>query len=229
VCDSFPAVVDALARELEARGVYSPAALRFVIARGHAAGALALEQAAALFERGEAAQALIVGIDTHGDRATLERLGLLGALKSRGSPRGFLPGEASAVLCLRPASEGSCGVLVRGVGLGEEGETPSTARGLTSAVSQSIVVAVVLVAVWRHEARSARAGIAHVLGAIGRLAGATEQARAEARAARVAVQGMRGILIDIQHETCGPVSLRPASLPQPSGTPARPDPGAASP
>ena len=138
VCDSFPAVVDALARELEARGGCCPAALRFVIARGHAAGALAMEQAAALFERGEAAQALIVGIDTHGERATLERFGLTGALKSRGSPRGFLPGEASAVLCLRPTSEKPCGVLVCGVGLGEEGETPSTARGLTSAVSQSI-------------------------------------------------------------------------------------------
>ena len=32
-----------------------------------------MEQAAALFERGEAAQAFIVGIDTHGERATLER------------------------------------------------------------------------------------------------------------------------------------------------------------
>ncbi len=138
VCDDWPAVIDALASELEARGVRSPPTLRFVVARGHAAGAVALERAAALLERGDATQALIVGVDTHGDRATLERLALIGALKSGGSAGGFVPGEASAVLCLRPAFEGSRGVRVCGVGLGEEAETPSTARGLTSAVSQSI-------------------------------------------------------------------------------------------
>jgi 3-oxoacyl-[acyl-carrier-protein] synthase-1 len=138
VRDDWPAVVDALANELEARDMRSPAALRFLIARGHASGGLALERAAALFERGEAAQALIVGIDSHGDRATLERLGLTGALKSRASPGGFVPGEAAAVLCVRPAAAGSTGVLVRGVGLDEESDTPSMARGLTSAVSQAI-------------------------------------------------------------------------------------------
>ena len=147
VCDDWPAVVDALAGELEARGVRSPPALRFVIARGHAAGGLALERAGALLKRGEATQALIVGVDTHGDRATLERLALIGALESGGSAGGFVPGEASAVLCLRPAFEGSRGVRICGVGLGEEGDTPSTARGLTSAVSQSI-------ATWGGAARS---------------------------------------------------------------------------
>jgi 3-oxoacyl-[acyl-carrier-protein] synthase-1 len=138
VREEWPAVVDAIAAEIEARGARVPPSLRFVLARGHAAGVLALEQAAALFERGEAAQAWIVGLDAHGERATLERLALTGALKSRRAPGGFVPGEAAAVLCVRPASAGAAGVVVRGLGVANERDTPSTARALTLAVSRSI-------------------------------------------------------------------------------------------
>ena len=138
VRDDWPAVARGLAGEAESRGARIPAELRFVIARGHAAGALALEQAATLFERGHAEQALIVGLDTHGDRATLLRLDLAGVLGSRRSRGGFFPGEAAAVLCVRVATENARGARVCSVGVGEETEQPSTARGLTSAVSQSL-------------------------------------------------------------------------------------------
>jgi len=136
--DDWPSVVEELAAEIEARGAHVPAALRFVLARGHAAGGIALQRAAALLEAGEAQEAFIVGLDAHGERATLERFSLAGVLKSRRSPSGFTPGEAAAVLCVRRAAEGAMGVRVAGIGVDEESETPSTARGLTSAISQSI-------------------------------------------------------------------------------------------
>lgn len=138
VREEWSAVVCAIAAEIEARGARVPPSLRFVLARGHAAGVLALEQAAALLDRGEAAQAWIVGLDTYGERATLERLALTGALKSRHVPCGFVPGEAAAVLCVRPAFPETCGLVVRGLGVAKESDTPSTARALTSAVSRSI-------------------------------------------------------------------------------------------
>ncbi len=137
--DPWPAVRELLAEHLEAQGIPVPAALRCLFAHGHAAGALALQRASELFERGEAAQVVIVGLDSHGERATLERLALLGWLRSRCSPGGMIPGEAAAALCLRPASanEGG-GAVVRGVGVARETDSPSTARALTAAVSAAI-------------------------------------------------------------------------------------------
>jgi hypothetical protein len=138
VCDDWLAIVDALAADIEAQGACVPQSLRVLIQRGHASGVLALRRAAELFTGGEASQALIVGLDTHGDRATLERLDLLCELRSRRSPGGFVPGEAAAVLCVRPAKEGDLGAIVRGLGVEVEREKPSTACALTSAVAQAM-------------------------------------------------------------------------------------------
>ena len=77
----------------------------------------------------------------------------------------------------------------------------------------ALAVAAVLLAIWRDEERSTRAGVAHLLAALGALAGAVEQARAEAHAARNAVHSLTPALTDIHREACGPVSLRPAKLP----------------
>ncbi len=77
----------------------------------------------------------------------------------------------------------------------------------------ALAVAVALVAIWRDEERSTRAGVAHLLAALGALAGAVEQARAEAHAARNAIHSLTPALTDIHREACGPVSLRPAKLP----------------
>lgn len=138
VREEWSTVADRFAVELEARGVVVPRTLRFVIARGHAAGALALERAAGLLGRREAEQAWIVGLDSYGERATLERLSLAGVLKSRRTPEGFLPGEAAAVLCVRPATREAPGIHVGGIGIATESDAPSTARALTSAVARSI-------------------------------------------------------------------------------------------
>ncbi len=136
--DNWPLVVDALAHEIEARGANVPSGLRLLVRRGHASGVLALRTAAQLFERQQAAQVVIGGLDTHGEPATLERLDRLGLLKSRRSPGGFLPGEASAAVCVRPASGRERGVLVHGVGVEVETEAPGSARSLTAAVAQAI-------------------------------------------------------------------------------------------
>lgn len=69
-----------------------------------------------------------------------------------------------------------------------------------------------LVANVRRERADVEERLDHVLGALSVLGGAVEQARAEAAAARTAVQGMRSVLGEVHQETCGPVSLRPGSL-----------------
>jgi len=137
-CDEWPAVVDALAEEAAGHGVHVPPGLRVLCARGHASGVLALQQAAKLFEHGEASQALIVGLDSHGERATLERLDLLGMLRSERWPEGFVPGEAAAVLCVRPARKGECGPFLRGLGTVREVDAPSCGRALTTAVAHAL-------------------------------------------------------------------------------------------
>ncbi len=136
--DDWTALTGTIAAHLEAHGLRPCSKRPVLIRRGHAAGVLALCHIQKLFERGEAAQAVIVGVDSHGERATLERLDLAGLLKSRRSPGGFVPGEAAAVLCVRPATDDRRGRLVCGIGIDQESEEPSTARGLTSAVSKSL-------------------------------------------------------------------------------------------
>lgn len=137
--EPWPALVDVLVDDLRGCGIGVPVGMRVLLPHGHAAGALALRRACELFERGEAAQALIVGVDAHGDRATLERLDLLGVLRSRRSPGGFVPGEAAVVLCIRPALDPPAGPgLVQGLGLAHEAEVPSAARALTGAIRDAM-------------------------------------------------------------------------------------------
>ena len=136
--DNWPLVVDALAAEIETHGATVPDTLRILVRRGHAGGILALRTASQLFDRGEAAQAVIVGLDTHGEPATLEHLDKLGLLKSRRSPNGFLPGEAAAVVCVRPATGRERGASLRGIGLEVETQVPSQARAMAAAMGQAL-------------------------------------------------------------------------------------------
>lgn len=148
--DENAVILAALAAEIEARDAHVPEALRFWLPRGHAAGVLALQRAAELFDSGDAAQVILVGLDHRGDRATLERLDLSGALRSRRSPAGFLPGEAAAVLCVRPATRGAPGPLVCGLRSATESEAPTRARALTAAVDQALTT-------WGGDPKSVRA------------------------------------------------------------------------
>lgn len=136
--DNWPLVLDALANEIETRGSVVPEALRILIRRGHAGGFLAMRAAAQLFDRGEAAQAVIVGLDTHGEPATLEHLDRMGLLKSRRTPNGFLPGEAAAALCVRPVTGRERGAGVRSIGIEVETGPPAGARAITAAVQQAL-------------------------------------------------------------------------------------------
>lgn len=136
--DSWPMVLDALALEIEARGVTVPESMRILVRRGHAAGILALRTAAQLFERGQAAQAFLVGLDTHGEPATLEHLDKLGLLRSKRTPNGFLPGEAASVVCVRPATGRERGPSVRSLGVEVETQAPPEARSMAAAIEQAI-------------------------------------------------------------------------------------------
>ena len=53
-----------------------------------------------------------------------------------------------------------------------------------------------------------------MIAAIGALSGAMEQTRSEAAVARTTVQRMQAHVAEIHHETCGPVALRPVSIPR---------------
>jgi 3-oxoacyl-[acyl-carrier-protein] synthase-1 len=147
VRDDWAPLTRAIATHLENRGHRGCSERPCRLHRGHAAGVFALCHIQRLFERGEATQAVIVGIDTHGDRATLERLDLAGLLKSRRSPGGFVPGEAAAVVCVRPVGRGegepgpatdAARWVVRGLGTATERERSSTALGLTLAVGEAL-------------------------------------------------------------------------------------------
>jgi len=137
--DEWKAVRDALAGELATQGVRVPEGLRFLVRCGHAAGMIALSQAAALFDAGQADGAFVVGLDDQGERSTLERLDRLGLSKSVYAPNGFVPGEAAAVLCVRRAlSENAGGLVVRGFRHELEREVPSRALALTEAIEGAI-------------------------------------------------------------------------------------------
>lgn len=136
--DAWPVVLDALALEIEARGVTVPESLRILVRRGHASGILALRTAAQLFERGQAAQAFIVGLDTHGEPATLEHLDKLGLLRSRRTPKGFVPGEAASVVCVRPANGREKGPSVRSLAVEVETRSPPETRSMIATIEQAL-------------------------------------------------------------------------------------------
>lgn len=129
-----------LAASLAALGLSVPPELVRVVPRGHAAGVVALREAAALLEERRAAQVVVVGLDAHGERGTLERLDLLGWSGSSRARSGFLPGEASAALVLRPAAANEPGPQIRGWGDHTELEVPSCGDALTGAVRAALDV-----------------------------------------------------------------------------------------
>lgn len=90
----------------------------------------------------------------------------------------------------------------------------------------ALLASVSLLVVVCREAAVMRATLGHVLhtvhqarSATDRARGQAEQARAEGLAARLAVQALREVVDDIHSETCGPVALRPCSLPPSTGHP----------
>lgn len=136
--DSWGLVIDALANEIQARGTAVPDTARVLVRRGHASGVLALRTASQLLERGQVAQAVIVGLDTHGEPATLEHLDRLGLLRSRRSPNGFLPGEAAAAIAVRPVTSRDRGCAVRSLGIEVETTAPATSRAMAAAIGQAL-------------------------------------------------------------------------------------------
>ena len=139
--EDWGSVLSWSASELEKRGAHVPPSLRVIVARGHAGGVLALKQAAEMLQRGEAVEAWIVGVDSHGERATLERLDVAGALRSRRSPGGFHPGEAAATIRVRLPSGSQTGrAVLYDFSVASETVSPSRGEALTTAVSNALAI-----------------------------------------------------------------------------------------
>ena len=83
---------------------------------------------------------------------------------------------------------------------------------LVLALGVLVAAVSILLASAHREREHTRAQLAHILAALGAVGGAVEQARAEALAASLTGQAIRGLVAEVHHETCGPVTLRPLSL-----------------
>jgi len=94
-------LVDACSEPLQAAGWPAPQ----LLARGHAAGLMALQLAAQRISEGAVDLALVAAVDSYQDPETLHRLDRSGWLMSAGNRNGFPPGEAA----------GACVLASRGV------------------------------------------------------------------------------------------------------------------
>ena len=110
-----------------------------VIAQGRSGLTAALLQAARCLESAEAAQVLVIGIDSYLNAADINDYLIQERLLGSGNSNGFVPGEAAAALLLRPAFGEAAGLHVKGAAVADEagrqdGSVPSRAQGLTKAV-----------------------------------------------------------------------------------------------
>jgi 3-oxoacyl-[acyl-carrier-protein] synthase I len=101
---------DAAARRIVARaatlaGWPGVPVVKFSSGAGHAAGAEALREAALDIARGAPA-AIVLGVDTLLDEATLDWLHACGRLKCHGAPAGLQPGEAAVAVMLTSPQAG---------------------------------------------------------------------------------------------------------------------------
>jgi 3-oxoacyl-[acyl-carrier-protein] synthase-1 len=136
-------VIDAMCKE----GALPRPAAAGVRFEGHAAGAVAIIDAARALRAGERSCCVVGGVDTFLDSPTIEHLDKSFRLRSERSADGYLPGEAAAFLVLETAAHAAeRGVKplasVAGYGLADEpyphgsGE-PSAAAGLCEAIRQT--------------------------------------------------------------------------------------------
>jgi 3-oxoacyl-[acyl-carrier-protein] synthase I len=70
------------------------------LSRGHAGGLMALQAATQMVSRGEAQVALVIGVDSYHDAATIESLDVRRRLMSELNRGGFPPGEAAGACLL---------------------------------------------------------------------------------------------------------------------------------
>lgn len=95
-----------------------------------AAGAIAIAQAAALLQRGDAEFCIVLGVDSFLESDVLQALLSGGQLKTGGAPSGLVPGEAGAALVLETAGSArrrKVEVLARIAAVALERDAPWTA------------------------------------------------------------------------------------------------------
>lgn len=110
-----------------------------VLMEGRAGFGSALQLAARYLANDEAAQVLLIGVDSYLNAADINAGLSEQRLFVKGNSNGFMPGEAAAVIVLRRGRHGEAGVHVGGVGMATEegrrdGSVPSRGKGLTEAV-----------------------------------------------------------------------------------------------
>jgi 3-oxoacyl-[acyl-carrier-protein] synthase-1 len=110
-----------------------------VLMEGRAGLGSALQLAARYLASEEAAQVLLIGVDSYLSAADINAGLNERRLFVKDNSNGFMPGEAAAAVVLRRGRRGEAGMHVGGVGIAAEegrydGSVPSRAKGLTEAV-----------------------------------------------------------------------------------------------
>lgn len=113
------------------------------VARGRAAGLMALRQAAMFIEAGQTGHVLVGGVDSLLDPYVLDTFDLQGRLRSESNGEGFRPGEGAAFLLLGKADgkrDGAALARIEGAGMAVEAghlyaEAPYLGEGLAAAVT----------------------------------------------------------------------------------------------
>ncbi|WP_220815176.1 hypothetical protein [Pseudomonas paralcaligenes] len=117
-----------------------------IVAGGRAGLGMALEQIGALFATSNMQRALLVGVDSYLNAASINHYLAAKRLLVPGNSDGFLPGEGAAALLLENCPAGTQGLHIAGVGRGQaegrpDGSIPSRARGLTRAMRAALTQA----------------------------------------------------------------------------------------
>lgn len=110
-----------------------------VIMKSRAGLADGLLMAAQRLVNDNAAQVLLIGVDSYLNAADINHFLYNNRLLVKGNSDGFIPGEGAAAVVLRRAQSAAPGLHVKGVGTGDEpgrqdGSVPCRAEGLTKAI-----------------------------------------------------------------------------------------------
>lgn len=114
-----------------------------IVAGGRAGLGMALQHIATLFTQGEHQRALLIGVDSFLNAASINHYLNTERLLCPGNSDGFLPGEGAAAVLLEACEPNISGLHIAGVGCGQadgrpDGSVPSRARGLSQAIHTAL-------------------------------------------------------------------------------------------
>jgi 3-oxoacyl-[acyl-carrier-protein] synthase-1 len=104
-------------RLAEGANLATPESLRVVVSQGHAGVILAVRQACDFIRQGRLRNAIVLGLDSLVDAASVGFYAEQGRLRAPESPAGMMPGEAGAALFLESADDARAAGATEGLGI----------------------------------------------------------------------------------------------------------------